>query len=216
MELDSFHYTQIFNINHIQIKIPSTYKQAINSEHREHWIKAMDKEYYSITNNQTYDLVPLPRDVQPIGCRWVYNIKHDPSGNYRFKARLVAQGYTQRYGVDFDKTYAPTARLSSLRILLNMAVQYDFVIHHCDVDNAYLNSDIDRNDIYMKQPPGYETDDNLVCRLNKSLYGLKQSAHLWNNVLISFMTSQNLEQSVCDPCVFVRIVTVSRVSCSFM
>ena len=201
--MSNFNYLAIANTNHTTINVPNSYKQAIKSPEWEHWQKAMDEEIASLRCNNTYTLVTKPHLCDIVGGRWVYSIKQDPDNNLRFKARYVAKGYTQLKGLNYNDTYAPTARMTSIRILMAMVVQLGFLIHHCDVNNAYLNSDIDYL-VYMTQPEGYVQDPTLICQLNKSIYGLKQSAAMWHSTLISFMKSQNLQQSVMDPCVFVR------------
>ena len=203
--IDDCNYVQCLNVNHTIIQVPNTYKQAMNSNEREHWIKAMDDEMSSLIANQTYDLVEKPHNCQPIGGRLVYSLKNDQYGNYKFKARFVAKGFKQIQGLNYQETYAPTARMTSIRMIMNLAVEEGLHTHQMDVCNAYLNSELPPKDkIFMTQPDGYVKNNNLVCKLNKSLYGLKQSAFLWNNTLRQFMQSQNLSQSITDPCVFVR------------
>ena len=107
----------------------------------------------------------------------VFSIKIDPDGNRLYKARWVAKGFSQKPGINYDDTYAPTMRMPTLRMLLNFAVQHDLILNQVDVNNAYLNAPLDA-DIYMKQPDGFVKDQDLVCHLHKSLYGLRQSARL--------------------------------------
>ena len=163
----------------------------------------MNAEIESLLVNNTYELVPPPPDCKIIGGRWVYSIKRDSQNNIKFKSRYVAQGYTQSKGINYDTTYAPTAHLVSIRMIVNMAVQEGYILHQLDVNNAYLNSDVDYI-LYMSQPQGFIKNPNLVCKLNKSIYGLKQSAFLWNENLLNFMLNENLTQSIKDPCVFIR------------
>ena len=199
----------IYVINNINfsdksnINVPNTFLEAIYSNEREFWIKAMNKEIKSLVDNNTYDLVYLPPGHKVIGGRWVYALKLTPPNIYTFKARYVAKGFSQRPGVNYDMTFAPTARIATIRILLNIAIQFGLILHQLDVDNAFLNSNIDY-EIYMRQPEGFIHDPNKVCKLNKSIYGLKQSAMLWNQTLLDFMKQQNLKQSSKDPCLFIR------------
>ena len=203
--INDVNYVQCLNVNHTIIQVPNTYNQAMKSTEREHWIKAMDDEMSSLIANKTYDLVPTPPNCHPIGGRWVFSVKNDQFGNYKFKARFVAKGFKQIQGINYDDTFAPTARMTSIRLLMVIAIELGLLVHQMDVCNAYLNSELPPKDrIFMTQPDGYVKGQNLVCKLNKSLYGLKQSAFLWNNTLIQHMQSQNLTQSVMDPCVFVR------------
>ena len=128
--------------------------------------------------NDTRDLVELPNGRTSIGCRWVFKIKHQINGRVeRFKGRLVAKGYAQKYGIDYDETFSPVVRFSSIRALLAFAVQNGMLIHQMDVETAFLNGNLDE-EIYMDQPEGYGIPgkEHLVCKLKKSLYGLKQSS----------------------------------------
>ena len=203
--INDVNYVQCLNVNHTIIQIPNTRNQAMKSTEREHWIKAMDDEMSSLIANITYDLVKPPPNCHLIGGRWVYSVKNDQFGNYKFKARFVAKGFKQIQGINYDDTFAPTARMTSIRLLMVIAIELGLQVHQMDVCNAYLNSELPSKDrIFMTQPDGYIQGQNLVCKLNKSLYGLKQSAFLWNNTLIEHMQSQNLSQSKMDPCVFVR------------
>ena len=202
--LNDIHYQTCFNVNHSVIRIPNSYKQAMLSNEREFWKDAADEEFQSLLKAKTWRLVEWPLYYQVIGGRWVFSIKTDPSGNLRYKARYVAQGYTQMPGINYNDTYAPTARMTSIRILANISVQLGMHIEHLDVNNAYLNAPVDFEDMYLTQPEGYVTNPNLVCKLNKSIYGLKQSANRWHTTLTEFMHSQGLRQSEMDKCLFVR------------
>ena len=121
----------------------------------------------------------------------------------------MAKGFTQVYGTDYFETFSPTAKLTSIRTLMQVSVQYDLILHQMDVKTAYLNAPIDCQ-IYVKQPEGYEVSDNnnsreaLVCKLNKSLYGLEQSGRNWNNLLHKFFITNGFIQSPVDPCVYSR------------
>ena len=167
VEINPISYIYNANVNNV-IQVPNTYAEAINSNERSHWLEAMDSEMQSLYANETFDLVPLPKGHKAIGGRWVYSLKTDPTGQYTYKARFVAKGYSQFPGVSFDETYAPTAKTTTLRMLLNISVQFDLIINQYDVKNAYLNSSVDK-EIYMKQPEGFETGQNVVCRLNKAI-----------------------------------------------
>ena len=123
----------------------------------------------------------------------------------RYKARLVAKGYTQKYGEDYTETFSPVVRYSSIRALLAFAVQNDMMIHQMDAVTAFLNGKLDE-EIYMEQPSGYvkEGQEHMVCKLKRSLYGLKQSSRCWSNVFKSHMDSTGFKQSDADPCIFVK------------
>ena len=103
----------------------------------------------------------------------------------KYKARYVARGFSQVSGINYYETFSPTARLTSIRVLMQIAVQHDLLLHQMDVKTTYLNANIDY-EIYIEQPQGFKKGENRVCYLNKSIYGLKQSGRMWNNVLNEF------------------------------
>ena len=165
-----------------------------------------NQEYESLVSNETWELVELPAGCTPIGCKWVFKVKYNSKGIVeRFKARLVAKGYSQKYGLDYEETFSPVVRFTSIRMLLAFAVQHNMLIHQMDVVAAFLNGSL-QEDIYMEQPDGYvqAKNEQLVCKLKKSLYGLKQASRCWNAVLNDFLKLIEFEQSVADPCVYVK------------
>lgn len=183
---------------------PKTYNQAISGNDRTNWMSAMKDEINSLHENGTWELIDLPRDVKPIGCKWLYKIKTDENGNtVRYKARLVAQGYSQKYGSDYDQVFAPVAKLTTLRIVLSLANKNGWYINHVDAKTAFLNGKLEEI-IYMKQPPGFvsEGNENKVCILKKSLYGLKQAARSWNQALHDVLVKSGFVQSKADPCLY--------------
>ena len=174
--------------------------------HRNGKKHAADAEYNSLIENDTWDLVELPKERKCIGSKWVFKVKRDRDGKIsRFKARLVAKGYAQNYGVDYDETFSPVVKFQSIRILLALAAQHDLLLHQMDVVTAFLNGHLEE-DIYMEQPDGYTQhgQEHLVCKLKRSLYGLKQSSRCWNVVLSRFLESIGYSISSADPCIFVR------------
>ena len=184
--------------------IPKTYKEALGSPEAESWIKAMNEEYDSLNENNTFTLKKLPDGKRAINGRWVYAVKHDNSDKEIFKARYVAKGFTQIHGSDYFDTYSPTAKMTSLRILMQFAAENELIVHQLDVKTAYLHAPIDC-EIYMFQPEGYEQSNDLVCKLNKSLYGLKQSGRNWNTLLHTFFVNNSFIQSSGDACVYFTI-----------
>lgn len=180
---------------------PKTYTQAINCPNADKWKQAMDEELQSIIENKTWNLIDLPSNKKAIGCKWVYKLKFDDEGNIcRYKARLVAQGFSQKYGEDYDEVFAPVARSTTLRILLSVAGMNDYHIKHFDIKTAFLYGEIEE-EIYMKQPPGYASN-RMVCKLNKSLYGLKQAARAWNKVFHEALTEFGFKQNDIDKCLY--------------
>lgn len=191
-------------VNLVKNAEPSTYKQALKCEDKENWINAMNEEMKSLKSNNTWKVVPLPEGRKAIGCKWIYKIKHDANGEIvKYKARLVAQGFSQKYGVDYDEVFAPVVRQSTLRMFLTMAGSKNYKIKHYDIKTAFLNGDLEEV-IYMRQPPGYEVNNNknevLVCKLQKSLYGLKQAARCWNSKLFDVLKQEGFVQGHADPC----------------
>lgn len=170
------------------------------------WKVAMDKEYKQLQDLGTYTLEDLPPDRKAVGCRWVFTIKRDSQGNVvKYKARLVAQGFSQIPGQDFTATHSPVMRLESFRILVAISVRLQLDLHQIDVVGAYLNSPLTET-IYMRQIPGYDDHTGRVCRLHKALYGLKQAGRAWNRELDRVLISDlKFSRSASDPCIYIRI-----------
>ena len=149
----------------------------------------MDDEFKALTDQKTWVLVPKPHGRHPVGCKWVYKIKHNADGSIsRYKARLVAKGYNQEYGLDYSETFSPVIRQETIRLVLSLAVRNNWLINQLDVSNAFLHGMLDET-IYMTQPPGY-VDPRFpqhVCKLQKSLYGLKQAPRAWYTRLKTFL-----------------------------
>lgn len=132
----------------------------------------------SLKENETFSLTTLPEGKHAVGGRWVYTVKDNPDEKKPYKTRYVAEGYSQVAGIDYHETFSPTASMTSVRSLMQLAVQHGFELHQMDVKTAFLHAPIDC-EVYMKQPDGFEVksemDEKRVCKLNKSLYGLKHS-----------------------------------------
>jgi hypothetical protein len=187
---------------------PLTYEQAIESKESIQWKEAMNAEYNSLLENNTWTLTELPEDCKPIGCKWVYKKKFKSDGSIeRFKARLVAQGFSQQEGIDYNETFAPVVKYKSLRILLAIVANLDLELHQLDVETAFLNASIQET-VYMKQPKGFfkgNKNQQLVCKLNKTLYGTKQASREWNNNLNDFLVNElGFKRCLSDTCVYVR------------
>ena len=199
--------------NACQIMEPKSLEEALTTGHAKQWKAAADSEYESLMKNETWTLVELPSGRKPIGCKWVFKVKYGNDGNVeRFKARVVAKGYAQKYGIDYEETFSPVVRFSSIRTLLAYAVQNEMLIHQMDVVTAFLNGKLEE-EIYMEQPDGYvhPGKEHLVCKLQKSLYGLKQSPRCWNTAFREFMEQIHFKQSTADPCIDVRTVDVMAI-----
>ena len=146
---------------------------------------AMQKEMESIHSNEVWDLVELPKDRKLVGNKWVFKNKTKADGLIeRYKARLVAQGFPQKQGLDYDETFSPVIRFETFRSLVATAIQHCLKLHQLDITAAFLNGHLEE-EVFMKQPEGFveEGNEHLVCRLKQSLYGLKQSPRCWNSTL---------------------------------
>jgi hypothetical protein len=180
---------------------PRTYKQAVECKEKDKWIAAMKEEIDSITKNKTWSPVDLPKGSHSIGSKWVFKIKYKENGEIdRYKARLVAQGFTQIFGEDYDEVFAPVARSTSFRILLTVAGKLGLVVEQYDVVTAFLNGTIDE-DIYIRPPKGFSSESK-VFKLHKSLYGLKQSARKWNEAMHNCLNKLGFAQSKLDNCLY--------------
>ncbi|BBN70142.1 RmlC-like cupins superfamily protein [Prunus dulcis] len=179
---------------------PSSYTEAASLSH---WTDAMQSELAALEANHTWSLTPVPPGMKPIGCGWVYKIKRHSDGTIeRYKARLVAKGYKQLEGIDYHDTFSPTAKMITVRCLLALAAAQDWSLHQLDVNNAFLHGDL-HEEIYMSPPPGLQRQgENLVCRLNKSLYGLKQASRQWFAKFSTAIQTAEYVQSKADYSLF--------------
>ena len=185
---------------------PYTYEKDINDIDAYHWIQAMKSELNSMYSNQVWDLVKEPNDIKPVGCKWVYKRKREIDGKVEtFKVRLVAKGYTQKEGIDYEETFSSVAMFKSIRILLSIATHYDYEIWQMDVKTAFLNGNLDEK-IYMMQPEGFiaKNQKHMVCKLKRSIYGLKQASRSWNIRFDQAIKSFGFEQNLDEPCVYKR------------
>jgi hypothetical protein len=157
---------------------PSTYKQAAS---KPEWTQAMLLEYNALVSNQTWTLCPRPSHHNVVRNKWVFKLKQKPDGSIdRFKSRLVAKGYEQLSGVDYYETFSPVIKTATVRLILALAVQFDWTIKQLDVSNAFLHGILDE-EVYMEQPQGFidPVFPDYVCKLHKSIYGLKQAPRAW-------------------------------------
>lgn len=183
---------------------PKTYKQALKSLHNAKWLEAMENEMKSLKENNTWILVDRPKDRKLISCKWLFKIKTNADGSLdKYKARLVARGYTQEEGVDYYDTFSPVARMTTIRSILSIAANEGLTLSQFDVVTAFLNGLLDE-DIYMSQPEGFSDGTNKVCKLKRSLYGLKQSPRCWNKCIVDYLKTIEFKQCVTDPCLFIR------------
>jgi hypothetical protein len=186
---------------------PQTHDEAMAGSDANQWQQAEAEEMDSIQRlNMLSEPMPLPSGCKPVGLRWVYKKKRNSLGEVtRYRARLVAKGFQQTFGLDYFDTYSPVARLSSLRLLYALSVELNLQLAAMDVDAAFLNADL-TEDIYIRAPPGQpELPKGYVYKLLKSLYGLKQSPKSWNDTLNQFLTTEcKLRRLQSESCLYVR------------
>ena len=190
------------SVQETQSTEPDTVQEALNCSE---WKEAMEQEIASLESNDVYELVDLPKGKKPVGCKWVFKRKINADGSLeRYKARLVAQGFSQTKGQDYDETFSPVIRYESVRSIIALAAQKGLILQQMDVLAAFLNGDLEE-EVYMKQPEGFSTkkDEHKVWKLKKSLYGLKQAPRCWNMTLDNHLKSMGFEQTSSDPCLYV-------------
>ena len=141
-----------------------------------------------------------------IGCKWVYKVKHKSDGSIeRYKARLVAKGYAQTYGIDYEETFSPVAKMATVRAVIAVAAAKGWTLHQMDVKNAFLHGEL-QEEVYLDQPPGYEDMDHpdYVCRLRKALYGLKQAPRAWHDKIAEYLVTIGFHMASADHSLYVR------------
>jgi hypothetical protein len=179
-------------------------QEALSGSEAASWREAMDSEYQSLIENGTWYLVPPPTDRKLVSCKWLLRKKFNADGTIsRYKARLVARGFSQVPGMDYNETFSPVLRITSFRALLATATQFRLLVHQMDVRTAFLHGNL-HEEIYMEQPPGYISHDhpNYVCKLVKALYGLKQSPRQWYERFTNCMSNLGYTRFQSDPNVY--------------
>ncbi|GJZ83942.1 retrotransposon protein, putative, ty1-copia subclass [Tanacetum coccineum] len=194
---------------------PANYKAALLDPQSDKWLNAINVEMQSMKDNEVWDLVDLPPDGKTIGMKWLFKKKTDMDGAvHTFKARLVANGFTQTYGVDYEETFSPIADIRAIRILIAIAAYYDYEIWQMDVKTAFLNGHLSE-EVYMEQPEGFVNPKypNRVCKLKRSIYGLKQALRQWNKRLDDEIKKFGFTQNRDEPCVYLK---ASRSNVTFL
>jgi hypothetical protein len=189
-----------------EIRIPRNRREALRSPYAEYWLAAMDKEYGSIVEHDTFAVVPRPESgVNIVSCKWVFAVKADKDGFVdRFKARLVARGFSQQYGVDYTETYSSVVRFKAIRVLYAVCAIREYTLELMDVNGAYLNAPL-KERVFMAQPDGYaQGGESMVWLLKKALYGLKQSGREWGEHITAFIMSLGFTRCKSDPGVYIR------------
>ncbi|KAK8535528.1 hypothetical protein V6N12_057044 [Hibiscus sabdariffa] len=187
---------------------PKTYQEAVSSPDSEKWLEAMRSKMDSMLVNQVWTLVEPPEGIKPVGCKWVFKKKTNIDGNVQmtYKGRLVAKGFRQIQGVDYDPTFSPIVMFKSIRILLSVAAFHDYEIWQMDVKTAFLNGKLEE-DVYMTQPEGFVAPGNAgnVCKLQRSIYGLKQASRSWNLHFNDAIEEFGFIKNEDEPCVYTKI-----------
>ena len=187
------------------LRTPKTLSEAIHLPEAKDWKKATDLEYNQLLNFGTWTLVPLPPSRKAIKSKWVFRIKRNSKDEVeKFKSRLVACGYSQKEGVDYTETFSPVAQAISIRLFLSIVASRNMEFIEMDTPGAFLRSDIDNEDLYLKQAEGYVDPEHpdWVYKLMKSLYGLKQASKAWFDTINPFLLSLGFQPLDSDPCIY--------------
>ncbi|KAF3771579.1 Retrovirus-related Pol polyprotein from transposon TNT 1-94 [Nymphaea thermarum] len=167
------------------------------------WLQAMTEEMEALAKNDTWEVVDISEGTHLVGSKWVFNVKYKPDGTVeRYKVRLVAKGFSQKYGIGYLETFAPVAKLKTVRVILALAVQKKWRMNQLDVKNAFLNGHLEE-EVYMSMPPGY-VQSGKCCHLKKALYGLKQSPRAWFERLRIVMKTNGYKQENGDHTLFIK------------
>ena len=192
---------------------PLTLSQATKRPDWDKWEEAIQSELKSLKAFDTFDVVTLPPGKKPVGCKYVFKIKYKPDGTVdKYKVRLVAQGFLQQEGVDYNEIFAPVVDSTSISLLLAIANQEDWEMEQMDVVTAFLHGRLEE-EVYMKIPPymNIQNSENKVLKLKGALYGLKQSSHVWGKTFEDFMLRSGFKQCVMDTCIYTRGIGQSRI-----
>ncbi|XP_004515732.1 uncharacterized protein [Cicer arietinum] len=198
--LTDFHCSLLQGSINTNILVPNQFKEAIKYSN---WRLAINSELRSLLNNNTWELTTLPSDKKVIGCKWVFKLKFHANGTIeRYKARLVAKGFNQTEGLDYLDTFSHVVKMTTIRLLLSIAAIKNWFLFQLDINTAFLHGDL-IEDVYMKVPPGLHVQHkSQVCKLKRSLYGLKQASRQWNMKLCSSLKQFGFHQSKSDYSMF--------------
>jgi hypothetical protein len=184
---------------------PSTFDEATT---RKVWKDAMIEEYESILKNDVWEVVPRPQGNSVVTSKWIYKVKHAADGNVeKFKARLVARGFSEKEGIDYDQIFSPISRYTSIRIIISLALVLNWELHQNDIKTVFLNGEVEE-EVYIKKSVGFviHGNESHVCKFNKSLYGLKRALRAWYGRIDSFLHSLGFSKSITDPNIYINIV----------
>jgi hypothetical protein len=173
---------------------PSSFEEA---DKLQVWKDSMLEEYRSIIKNNVWDIVSRPKDKSVVSSKWVYKIKHAVDGSVeKFKTRFVARGFTQKEGIDYEETFSPVARYTSIRTIISLAPILGWKLHQMYVKTTFLNGKIE-HEVFVEQPDGFvlHNKGTHVCKLRKALYGLKQAPRVWYDMIDGFLKSLGFQKS---------------------
>lgn len=182
---------------------PTSYTQANKLAE---WLHAMDHEFSTLQRCGTWSLVPYKPHMNIVGCKWVYQIKKNSDGSIqRYKACLVAKGFHQQPGIDFFETFSPVVKQATIRVVLSIAIHFDWEIQQPDVESAFLHGEL-YEEVYMAQPQGYVDPmyPTHVCHMHKSIYGLRQAPRAWFEKFTSKLLERGFVGSYADTSLFIR------------
>lgn len=190
----------------LNIDDPISVGEAMSRPDAEMWKKAMSEELQSFEQNNAWDIVDWPEgsSAAVVKSKWVFKRKCSREGVVKYRARLVAKGFLQKYGIDYEETFSPVVKHSSLRLLFALSVKLGLDINHLDVKTAFLNGHLKEN-VYMQMPEGFVCNDKSKClKLNRAIYGLKQSSYAWNERVNSVLLALDYQKSVYEPCLYIK------------
>lgn len=185
--------------------VPMSVSEALSRADSSRWQQAMEEEMASFKKSEAWELVDSPNSGTLVECKWMFKKKIDQENKMCYRARLVAKGYTQREGLDYDETFSPVIRYSSLRLLLALSLKLDLEVTHLDVKTAFLNGNLQET-VFMCQPEGFITkgNENKVCLLTKAIYGLKQSSRAWYQKVNEVLVKLGFKKSNYESCIFIK------------
>lgn len=196
------HALTMLAIDNPELNEPKSYAEATEGPNKDSWLAAIKQELDSHETNKTWKIVDRPKEGTTLTTKWVFKIKYDLEGRVeRFKARLVARGYRQKYGLDYQETYAPVARMESVRVLLVLAAVRKWTVKQFDVTTAFLNGVLEE-DVFIEPPQGISIAKTQCLKLVKSLYGLKQAPRAWSSKFNEVVTVAGFRSTHSDPCVY--------------
>jgi hypothetical protein len=184
---------------------PTCFEEAIQ---RKECADAMTEEYQSIMKNEVWEIVPIPKNKYVVSSKWLFKIKHDVDGSIeKYKERFVARGFSQKEGIDYEETFAPVAKYTSIKTIIYLAAKMKWKLHQMDVKTSFLNGVIEE-EVYIEKPQGFEVEDrnSNVCKLKKALYGLKQDPRSWYGRIDSFLMRLGFTKSKPDSNLYFKIM----------